>query len=116
MGQRNFKGIVFVGRARLVFSEANIHIPTCMSDSFKEIHAAGPMRHFGLIIHHVCEQLVNGEAKGDCPPWWYLLSRVVRVRLTNLIATRTLECRQIRKKRKIESFICISSSIKLFNT
>jgi hypothetical protein len=49
------------------------------------------MRHFGLIIHHVCEQLVNGEAKGDCPPWWYPLSRVVRVRLTNLIRTHSLE-------------------------
>lgn len=48
------------------------------------------MRHIGLIIHHVCEQLVEGDAKGDCPSWWCLLAGVAKVRLTNLIRTHCL--------------------------
>jgi hypothetical protein len=45
------------------------------------------MQHLRPIIHHVCEQLVNGEAKGFCFYWCCPLTRVVKVRLTNLIHT-----------------------------
>jgi hypothetical protein len=65
-----------------------------------------PMQHLGPIIHHVCKQLVNGEAKGLFFSWCCPSTRVVKVRLTNLICIHCLKRGYISQAKYIS--ICVA--------